>query len=101
MSLSTPIPLGWVFVATVATFAIGLLLGWLSQQGLDRVLRHVAVRRARRNASAAQAPEIEPVTTGLTPWYVERPGAVTRPVTAPAGPARPGMPFYRNPNGGA
>lgn len=128
MTLMTLVPVGVVLIALIVLFWVGLVMGWLSQQGLDRVLRFVAVRRAVRETVAAMQPPgmisghrphaTEDVTSpaakpNLTPWYSDRsplpairaraervrPTALPPGHTTPAG-ARPGMPYYRDPSGG-
>jgi hypothetical protein len=52
MTLSSPLPVGLVLLALIVGFWTGLIMGWLAQQGLDRILRAFAVRRAVRNTLA-------------------------------------------------
>ena len=67
------LPAGLVLIGLLVGFGFGVALGWLTQQGLDRVLQvDATVLRA----------------------------AVARPAAATAGTSRPGMPFYRDPAGG-
>lgn len=104
MTLSTLIPAGLVLIALIAGWFTGLVMGWMAQQGQDRVLRYVAVLKAVRATAAflranPDQPVVEPPTPpNLAPWYVERSTtAPTTPVSAAAA-ARPGMPFYRDPS---
>ena len=46
MTLSTLVPVGSLLPGAIVTFFIGLGAGGLSQRGLDRVLRTLAIRRA-------------------------------------------------------
>jgi hypothetical protein len=56
MTLSSPLPAGLILEALIVGFWIGLVMGWLAQQGLDRILRAFAVRRAVRDTVAALPP---------------------------------------------
>jgi hypothetical protein len=56
MTLSSPLPAGLVLIALIVGFWIGLAMGGLAQQALDRLLRAFAVRRAVRNTVAALQP---------------------------------------------
>jgi hypothetical protein len=100
-----------ILIALIVGFAGGVVVGWVAQQGLDRVLRYVAVRRAIRATVAAMrapgtsttrptTPEIPAPPANLTPWFADRTTRAGRPVRPAAGTssvtARPGMPFYRD-----
>jgi hypothetical protein len=122
MTLSTPLPAGTLLVVLIVGFWVGLIVGWLAQQALDRVLRFVAVRAtvaamqpagmvAGHLPDAAVVPELSTAKPNLAPWFVERPAPIhvraqrVLPPAALAGPtttpvaARPGMPYYRDPSG--
>jgi hypothetical protein len=100
MTFTTLIPAGLVLIALIGGWFTGLVMGWMAQQGQDRVLRYVAVRKAIRQALAAlgsnpDQPAPEPPAPNLAPWYVERDPKSTTASTPIA--VRPGMPFYRDP----
>lgn len=46
LTLSTLVPVGSLLPGAIAAFFVGLGAGGLSQRGLDRMLRTLAVRRA-------------------------------------------------------
>jgi hypothetical protein len=105
MTLSTLIPAGLVLIAVIVGWFLGLVMGWMAQQGQDRVLRYVAVLKAVKATAAflganpdRAAAHIAP-PPNLAPWYEQRPAAVARPATTTAAPVtmRPGMPYYREP----
>lgn len=83
MTLMTLVPVGVVLVALIGFFWVGLVMGWLSQEGLNRVLRYVAVRKAVRETVAAMqppgmvsghpvTPELPAAKPNLAPWYADR-----------------------------
>jgi hypothetical protein len=85
VTLATLVPIGSILPASIVTFFVGLGAGGLSQRGLDRVLRTIAVRHAvQATVKAMQAGE--PVALPQDPTQrvrTEQPQAI------------PGMPYRR------
>jgi len=81
-TLATLVPVGALLPGAIVTFFVGLGLGGLSQQGLDRVLRIIAIRRAvQATVKAMEAGQ--PVAIPTDPMLREASDGI------------PGMPYRR------